>query len=139
MRNASKPRTKNRQTSRLTPSVHNRKPYPLTVNDEVSKQRILNTLADPYSRRILIATTRKPLSALELSSKYGIPLSTIYRRIEKLTQAQLLAAVKPSRTKRGKWFELYQSQVAHIVISSENGTLLIGMRTKNRSEYKKIS
>ncbi len=132
MRNASKPRTKNHQTF-----GHNRKPYQQTVNDETSKQRILATLADPYSRRILIATTRKPLSALEISKRYQIPISTIYRRIEELTQAQLLAAVKSSRTKNGKWFELYRCLVARIGFSSENGTLLIGMRTENQSKYQR--
>jgi len=127
MSNPSEPRTNNRQTSRHTSKFHKRKPYPLTVNDEISKQRILTALADPYSRRIMIATTRKPLSALELSKKYEIPISTAYRRIEELTQSQLLVAVKPSRTKKGKWFELYRCLVTRIVISSENGTLLIGI------------
>ncbi|HKM50855.1 MAG TPA: hypothetical protein VJZ75_06725 [Candidatus Bathyarchaeia archaeon] len=78
----------------------------------------------------MIATTRKPWSALELSRKYKIPLPTTYRRIEELTQSQLLVAVKPSRTKNGKWFELYRCPVARIVLSSDNGTLFIGMRTK---------
>ena len=72
-------------------------------------------------------TTRKSLSALELSKKYEIPKSTTYRRIEELTQAQLLVAVKPSRTKDGKWFEVYRCLVRRIGISSENGTLLIGI------------
>ncbi|MGO9643188.1 MAG: ArsR/SmtB family transcription factor [Candidatus Bathyarchaeia archaeon] len=99
----------------------------MTVNDEISKQRILTALADPYSRRIMSGTTRKPLSVLELSKKYEIPISTAYRRIEDLTQAQLLVAVKSSRTKKGKWFELYRCLVTRIAISSENGTLLIGI------------
>jgi len=99
----------------------------LTVNDEISKQQILTALADPYSRRIMTATTRKPLSALELSKKYEIPISTTYRRIEELTQARLLVPTKPSRTKKGKWFEVYRCLVTHIGISSENGRLLIGI------------
>jgi hypothetical protein len=130
MSEASEPSIKERQKLRRTSRFYNRKPYPLAVNDEISKQRILTALADPYSRRILIATTRKPLSALELSKKCGIPLPTTYRRIEGLIQSQLLVAVKSSRTKNGKWFELYRCLVKRIVISSENGALSIGMRAK---------
>ncbi|MFI5450041.1 MAG: helix-turn-helix domain-containing protein [Candidatus Bathyarchaeia archaeon] len=89
----------------------------------------MTALADPYSRRIMSGTTRKPRSVLELSKRYEIPLSTAYRRIEELTQAQLLAAVESSRTKNGKWFEVYRCLVRRIGISSENGTLLIGMGT----------
>jgi hypothetical protein len=138
MSNASESRTKGRQTSRLTSRLDNRKPYPLTINDEISKQRILTALADPYSRRIMSGTTRKPLSALELSEKYEIPKSTTYRRIEELTQSQLLVAVKPSRTKNGKWFDVYRCLVTRIGISSKNGALLIGI-ANGRPKYQKCS
>ena len=139
MNNTSESRTKDGQTSRLASKFHNRKPYPLTVNDEISKQRILTALADPYSRRIMSGTTRRPLSALELSEKYEIPKSTTYRRIEELTQSQLLVAVKPSRTKNGKWFELYRCLVTRIGISSKNGALLIGIANHSRPKYQKCS
>jgi len=97
----------------------------LIVSDEPSKQRILAAMADEYSRKILTATIQEPISALELSKKYEIPITTVYRRIEELVEAGLLAAVKSGRTTDGKWFDLYRSLLRRIDVGFENGDVRI--------------
>ncbi len=97
----------------------------MIVSDEPSKQRILAAMADEYSRKILTATIQEPISALELSKKYEIPITTVYRRIEELVEAGLLAAVKSGRTTDGKWYDLYRSLLRRIDVGFENGDVRI--------------
>ena len=101
--------------------------YSSIIADEFSGQRILSAIADPYSRKILASTTREALGALALAKECGIPVTTVYRRIEELLQTGLVASVRASRTKDGKWFDLYRSTVKRIDVSSENGTLFVGL------------
>ncbi len=95
------------------------------VTEEQAKQRILSAMADEYSRKILTATIEEPLSALELSKKYEIPITTVYRRIEELVEAGLLAAVKSGRTTDGKWYDVYRSLLRRIDVSFEKGDVRI--------------
>jgi len=115
----------------------NHSAYSSIIADEFSGQRILSAIADPYSRKILASTTREALSALTLAKECGIPVTTVYRRIEELLQTGLVASVRASRTKDGKWLDLYRSTVKRIDASSENGTLIVGLvkneKISNRS------
>ena len=97
----------------------------MIVSEEPAKQRILAALADEYSRKILTATIQDPMSALELSKKYEIPITTVYRRIEELVEAGLLAAVKSGRTTDGKWYDLYRSLLRRIDVGFEKGEVRI--------------
>ena len=101
--------------------------YSLIVADEFSSQKILSAIADPYSRKILARTMHESLGALVLAKECDIPVTTAYRRIEELVHAGLIAPVKATRTKDGKWFDLYRSTVKRVDISSENGGLLVGL------------
>ena len=97
----------------------------MIVNDEPAKQRILTALSDIYSRQILSATIDEPLSALELSKNHGIPITTVYRRLEELVEAGLIAAVKSGRTTDGKWYDLYKSLLLRIDISFDGAVVRI--------------
>lgn len=97
----------------------------MIVVEEQAKQRILAAIADEYSRKILTATISDPMSAPELSKKYDIPITTVYRRIEELVEAGLIAAVKSGRTTDGKWYDLYRSLLKRIDVSFENGDVRI--------------
>ncbi|MBV0924286.1 MULTISPECIES: winged helix-turn-helix domain-containing protein [Haloarcula] len=50
---------------------------------------LLQTLGNKYSAEILDATD-EPASAQELSDQLGIPIATCYRRIDELTEHDLL-------------------------------------------------
>jgi DNA-binding transcriptional ArsR family regulator len=89
----------------------------LIVDYEPAKRHILTALSDEYSRRILTATIHEPLSALQLSQNYGMPITTVYRRIKGLAEAGLIAAVKSGRTTDGKWSDLYRSLLLRIDVS----------------------
>ena len=108
----------------------------MIVNDESAKQCILSALSDQYSRHILTATVSEPLSALELSKKYDIPITTVYRRIEELVDAGLIAAVKSGRTIDGKWYDLYRSLMLRIDVSFDSGDISINATVDNHVSQK---
>lgn len=61
-----------------------REPDPPSVAD------VLDALADDDARRIVSALS-EPKTASELSEECDIPLSTTYRKLERLTEASLLS------------------------------------------------
>lgn len=58
--------------------------------DAPDPEAVLESLADDASRAILEATAEESLSATEISERCDIPLSTTYRKLERLTEAQLV-------------------------------------------------
>ncbi|WP_255193096.1 ArsR/SmtB family transcription factor [Natronobeatus ordinarius] len=62
----------------------------LVSRDAPDAESVLEALADDASRDILEATTEDSLSATEISTRCDIPLSTTYRKLERLTDAQLV-------------------------------------------------
>ena len=97
----------------------------MIVSDEAAKQRILLAVADQYSRKILTATTNDPVSALDLAKSCQIPTTTLYRRIEELVLAGLMAAVESGRTTDGKWYDLYRSLIRRIDVNFDNGNVRV--------------
>ncbi|MFC6975178.1 helix-turn-helix domain-containing protein [Halomicroarcula sp. GCM10025709] len=55
----------------------------------MASAEILQTLGNKYSAEILDATD-EPVSAQDLSDELGIPIATCYRRIDELTEHNLL-------------------------------------------------
>ena len=83
------------------------------IMDDERKQIILEVLADKNCKQILHDTLEKPKSAMELSSDKKIPISTVYRRLQTLYDAKLLA-ISGSINEDGKKYFLYKSKVKSI-------------------------
>ncbi|MBT8242387.1 MAG: helix-turn-helix transcriptional regulator [Nitrosopumilus sp.] len=88
------------------------------VMDEQQKQIILEILADKYCKSILNNTLDKPKSAMEISSEKKIPISTVYRRLQTLYDAKLLA-ISGSISQDGKKFFLYKSRIKSISLKCD--------------------
>ncbi len=78
------------------------------------------------------------LGALTLAKECKIPVTTVYRRIEELVEAGLVSPARAGRTKDGKWFDLYRSTVKRINVTSENGTISVGL-VKNENLQDKFT
>ena len=83
------------------------------IVDDERKQVILEILADKYCKQILHNTLEKPKSAMEISDENKIPISTVYRRLQTLYDAKLLA-ISGSINQDGKKYFLYKSKVKSI-------------------------
>ena len=88
------------------------------VTDDQRKQVILEILSDKYCKQILHNTLEKPKSAMEISGEKNIPISTVYRRLQTLYDAKLLA-ISGSINQDGKKYFLYKSKVKSISLQCD--------------------
>ena len=76
-------------------------------------QKILEALADAQSRSILFSIIKEGKTALELSEKYRIPLSSVYKKISDLEDLALVKVDKWVLSDGGKKFKVYKSRISH--------------------------
>ena len=80
-------------------------------------QKILEALADLQSRSILFSIIKEGKTALELSEKYRIPLSSVYKKISDLEELALVRIDKWVMSDNGKKFKVYKSRISRAEIS----------------------
>ena len=80
-------------------------------------QKILEALADVQSRSILFSIIKEGMTALELSEKYRIPLSSVYKKISDLEELTLVKVDKWVLSESGKKFKVYKSRISRAEIS----------------------
>lgn len=80
-------------------------------------QKILEALADAQSRSILFSIIKEGMTALELSEKYRIPLSSVYKKISDLEELTLVKVDKWVLSESGKKFKVYKSRISRAEIS----------------------
>jgi len=88
------------------------------ITDDERKQVILEIISDKYCKQILHDTLEKPKSAMEISGEKKIPISTVYRRLQTLYDAKLLA-ISGSINQDGKKYFLYKSKVKSISLQCD--------------------
>ena len=82
-------------------------------------------LADDYSRKILLSAIPKAKSVEDMSRDNDIPLSTAYRRVHELLDAQILIVEKIIITPDGKKYELLRSAYRAINVSFDGGQMKV--------------
>ncbi len=80
-------------------------------------QKILEALANAQSRSILFSIIKEGMTALELSEKYRIPLSSVYKKISDLEELTLVKVDKWVLSESGKKFKVYKSRISRAEIS----------------------
>ena len=83
--------------------------------DDESGKKILRMLSSENARKILEVTSKKPITASQVSINCKIPLTKVYRWIKKLQELNLLK-ISNVITERRK-IRLYQSLIKMIVIN----------------------
>lgn len=97
----------------------------MLIRDGESRGRVLKALADEYSQAILLSTVEKAVSAVELSTKFNIPISTAYRRIHELEEVGLIAVERSVITDDGKRYDLYRSTVKGVKVIFGTGSVVV--------------
>ena len=87
-------------------------------------------MADKYSRTILESTIDMPKSAIDLSNECGIPISTAYRRVQRL-HAHKLLGISGSISQDGKKYFLYKSKVKSIMTCFNSGSIEVEIVPKS--------
>lgn len=112
--------------------------HPVDDEDASSLQTVLAALEDPDCRSIL-ESTKTPMTAKEISNTCEIPKSTVYRKLEHLSNASLvreLVAINPNggRTTR------YQRNFEDVVISmDESDELSLGIKRPTKSPDERLA
>ena len=88
-------------------------------------------ITDKYTVKILVGTTKKPKSAIELSEKFGIPIAACYRKIRDMEKVGLLRCVERRLTRKGKRVSMYISQLKTAYLFFENGNLRMRFHLTN--------
>ncbi|MDL0135425.1 helix-turn-helix domain-containing protein [Halobacterium salinarum] len=94
---------------------------------------VLRVLGNKYNAEILEAT-HAPRSAQELSDELDIPIATSYRRIEELSEHDLLKLEGKELSDEGRRTKVYRRQVDEI--SVQFGVNETTVETKERTEAK---
>jgi hypothetical protein len=81
------------------------------------------SVMDEYSVRILMGTSERSVSALELSRRFGIPIAACYRRIKELEGLGLVFCERELPSRNGKGLQLFRSRLKSMRISLEDGNL----------------
>ena len=88
---------------------------------EQSENALLRALGDPKSRAILRATSGRARTASELSEELDLPLSTLYRKLNRLVDASIVEET-PRLASRGRHPSQYRCGIEqiHIHMSEED-------------------
>lgn len=100
----------------------------LTMSDDVTEtsefDRVVALLDDEFAREILARTSTEPMTVTELSDRMEADDSTLYRRVERLEDAELL--VEQSRIRSdGHHDTVYAPALEHVQISLADGEFSI--------------
>lgn len=100
------------------------------IEETEKKDSLLEILSDKYCRSILESIMRKPKSVIEIVAETGIPMSTVYRRIQTLHDSKLLA-VSGMITSEGKKLFLYKSKIKGMKSTFDNGQIEVDLIFNN--------
>lgn len=92
---------------------------------------VLELLSDEYAREILAAASIEPMSAKDLSERCNASLPTVYRRIERLQEHDLIEEhiqIDESGTHR----EIYSSRLSTFSLELEDGSYESTLETEDR-------
>lgn len=91
------------------------------MSDGSDTAALADLLADDYARRILIETKNEACSASELGTRLDTSEPTIYRRLERLREHELVSEeIRPVTD--GKNYKVYQAQLKSVSLElTEDG------------------
>lgn len=90
-------------------------------------QRIIEALTDLQSRTILFSIIKKGKTATELSDKYKIPLSSVYKKLTDLEELSLIRVEQLLISDNGRKFKIFKSKIskANIIIKTSEPILTL--------------
>ena len=107
-------------------------------DDEPDLETVLEALGDPDCRRIIRAL-EEPMTAPEVCEACDIPSSTAYRKLDLLTEAELLREATEIRPD-GHHTTLYDINFERVVIAlEEDRNLTVGIDRPTRSADEQLA
>jgi predicted transcriptional regulator len=90
------------------------------VSEDCDEEDVLALLDDEYARAILTATSAEPMSAQSLSERCDASVTTIYRRLDRLQDCDLVEEqLQPQPD--GNHYKLFASRLESVSVTFEDG------------------
>ncbi len=98
----------------------------------MAAEDLIHVLGNKYNADILSAAS-EPMSAQELSDELDVPIATCYRRINELTESDLLELHDRPLSDEHRRIKVYRRNVEAVHVTFEDG---LGIELEERSEVK---
>jgi predicted ArsR family transcriptional regulator len=96
-------------------------------------EEVLEVLGNKYNPEILGAT-RRPKSVQELSDELGIPIATSYRRVDELTEIDLLELDGRELSEEGRRTNVYRRTVDKVRVEFDGEEVEISVEERSAVE-----
>jgi len=103
------------------------------VSEDPEGAAILSLLDDDYARAILTATSAQPMSADQLTERCDASDSTIYRRVDRLKEHDLLEE-QTRFDPDGHHYSVYASRVESATVTFEDGECRVELERRPATE-----
>jgi len=105
----------------------------LTVisSDDLNDIPILHELADRVACRIIISTIGSAKTVSQIRQENKLPLSSIYKKVQKLANADLLSIEKINIDSNGRKILYYRSRVSSIELNLNSEGILLHLVKNN--------
>jgi len=93
----------------------------VSASEDAGLPEVVSLLDDEVARTILTETSVEPMAASELGERCDASLPTIYRRLDALEEAELVASrthVDPD----GDHYEVYAARFSRLLVELERGS-----------------
>lgn len=97
----------------------------MEITDPARVKSLVGALADEYSRKILLSAIPVAKSVEDISKENEIPLSTCYRRVHELLDAQVILVERIIVTPDGKKYEMVRSAYRAINVAFDGGLMKV--------------
>jgi predicted transcriptional regulator len=101
------------------------------VSEACDETEVLELLEDRYARRIVLATSRRPMSASDLTDAIDASLPTVYRRLDDLQRCGLLAE-RTEFVEGGRNYSVYAARVERVSVDFTDGDLTVTLTDREQ-------
>ncbi|MGC2574044.1 MAG: hypothetical protein WA364_21230 [Candidatus Nitrosopolaris sp.] len=100
-------------------------------SDDLNDIPILHELADRVACRIIISTIGSAKTVSQIRQENKLPLSSIYKKVQKLANADLLSIEKINIDSNGRKILFYRSRVSSIELNLNSEGILLHLVKNN--------
>lgn len=101
------------------------------MSEDSELETVVSLLDDEYARDILAATSIEPMSADQLAEHCEASPPTVYRRLERLREQDLVVAER-ELDPEGHHYEVFSASLARVEVQLEDGTYQVEIDRRER-------
>lgn len=101
------------------------------MSEDSELTSIVDLLDDEYARAILAATSIEPMSAEQLAERCEASPPTVYRRLDRLREYDLVDAEQQLHP-QGHHYEVFSARLSRVEIELEDGTFHVEVDRRER-------